>query len=60
MSLLKSEVQENAGYTELCFVNEGGCEVGVHAMMDIFGDDTTEGVLEVDSENAFNLLNREN
>ena len=55
----KSDVQESAGYTQLCAGHEGGCEVGVHAMMDIFGDDTTEGVLQVYAENAFNSLNRE-
>ena len=58
MSLLKPGVQESAGYTQLCPGHEGGCEVGVHAMMYIFGDDATEGVLQVDAENAFNWLNR--
>ena len=58
MSLLKSDVQKSAAYTQLCAGHEGGCEVGVYAMMDIFGDGATEGVLKVDAENAFNSLNR--
>ena len=43
---------------QLCGGHAGGCEVGVHAVMDMFNDDITEGVIQVDASNAFNSLNR--
>ena len=36
----------------------GGCEVGVHAVVDMFNDEDTEGVIQVDASNAFNSINR--
>ena len=37
----------------------GGCEVGVHAVVDMFNDEDTEGIIQVDASNAFNSINRQ-
>ena len=42
----------------MCAGQRAGCEAAVHAMREIFVDEGTEGILLVDSSNAFNSLNR--
>ena len=56
--LLKPELQEDAGDLQMCVGQQGGCEAGVHAMVDIFQDENTHGIIQVDANNAFNTLNR--
>ena len=56
--ILKSELQEDAGELQMCVGIEGGCEAGVHAMREIFQDDNTHGIIQVDANNAFNTINR--
>ena len=56
--VLKGELQEDAGELQMCVSQEGGCEAGVHAMCDIFQDDETHGIIQVDANNAFNTINR--
>ena len=42
-----------------CAYHEGGCEAAVRAMKEIQELDKTEAILLVDSENAFNTINRQ-
>ena len=56
--ILRSELQEDAGELQMCVGQAGGCEAGVHAMCEIFGDDDTHGIIQVDANNAFNTINR--
>ena len=42
----------------LCVGIESGVEANVHSMREIFAEDDTEGVIQVDANNAFNTLNR--
>ena len=58
MSILKSDIQISVGNTQVCAGHRRGCEVSVHALVDMFNDDETEGVIQVDASNAFNSLNR--
>ena len=58
MSVLKRDVQIRVGNLLLCRGHAGGCEVGVHAVVDLFNDDDAEGVVQVDASNAFNSINR--
>ena len=58
MSVIKQDVQVGVGNLQLCGGHEGGCEVGVHAVVDMFNDEDTEGVIQVDASNAFNSINR--
>ena len=57
-SILKKDVQVSVGNLQLCGGHVGGCEVGVHAVVDMFNDDDTEGVIQIDASNAFNSINR--
>ena len=56
--VIKSDVLEAAGTLQLCAKHEAGCEAAIHSMCRIFHDATTEAVLLVDANNAFNSLNR--
>ena len=57
-SVLKKDVQVSVGNLQLCGGHVGGCEVGVHAVVDMFNDADTEGVIQIDASNAFNSINR--
>ena len=46
------------GPSQLCVGQKSGCKAAVHALDDIFDEDSTDGVLLVDASNAFNCLNR--
>ena len=57
--VIKSDVLEAAFTLQLCAGHEAGtCEAAIHSMCRIFHDATTEAVLLVDANNAFNSLNR--
>ena len=58
MTIMKEDVLTGVGNLQLCGGHAGGCEVGVHALVDLFNDDDTEGVIQVDASNAFNSINR--
>ena len=59
MKIVKYDLQEAAGATQLCAGQEAGCEAAVHAMEQIFADEDTEAIILVDATNAFNCLNRQ-
>ena len=56
--VLKNEIRAAAGPLQVCAGQEGGSEAAVHALREIFELEETEGVLLIDAENGFNLLNR--
>ena len=57
--VIKSDVLEAACTLQLCAGHEAGtCEAAMHLMCRIFHDATTEAVLLVDANNAFNSLKR--
>jgi len=56
--VVKSDILEAAGCSQLCMGQQGGCEAAIHAMCEIYMNIDTEGVLLVDASNAFNSLNR--
>ena len=58
MSILKKDVQTGVGNLQLCGGHVGGCEVGVHAVVELFNEEDTEGVIQIDASNAFNSINR--
>ena len=57
LSIVELDVLEAAGSLQLCAGQDTGNEAAVHAMRAIFCDDSTEAVLLVDADNAFNCLN---
>ena len=56
--VLKPDLQEGAGELQMCVGQEGGCEAGVHAMSDMYEEEDTHGIIQVDANNAFNVINR--
>ena len=42
--VLKPDLQEDAGDLQMCVGQPGGCEAGVHAMRDIFQDESTHNL----------------
>ena len=51
-------MRDAAGGLQLCVNHEGGVEAGIHGMKEIYDDDETEGVIQVDANKAFNTINR--
>ena len=58
--VIKGDIQEAAGATQLCGGQIAGIEATVHAIRQIFSSENTEAILLVDASNAFNTLNRAN
>ncbi len=59
LHIVRDDIQEAAGVTQLCAGQKSGSEAAVHAIRKIFEDEQTEAVLETDATNAFNCLNRQ-
>ena len=56
--MLKSNILNVIGYQQLCAGLESACKVAVHAVVDLFEEDTTHGFIQIDASNAFNSINR--
>ena len=56
---MKTEVTRSVGSLQTCAGQDGGIEATIHAMREIFEEESTEAVLMVDASNAFNSVNRE-
>ena len=59
VKVLKPDLQDAAGELQMCVGQEGGCEAGVHAMHDMFQEENSHGIIQVDANNAFNVINRQ-
>ena len=59
LSVLKEDIQEAAGSSQLCAGQLSGCEVAVHSVQTLFGSPDTEAAMLVDATNAFNSLNHQ-
>ena len=58
LTVLRANILNVTGYQQLCTSLESGCEVAVHAVVDLFEEDTTHRFNRKDARNAFNLINR--
>ena len=58
MMLLKNDITHAAGALQLSAWQDAGVEAVAHAMHDIFSEENTEAVLLIDTENAFDSINR--
>jgi hypothetical protein len=59
MRAVKDEVMDSVGSLQTCAGQEGGIEATIHAMRELYSEDSTEAVLLVDASNAFNSVNRQ-
>ena len=55
---IRDDIIDAAGPLQTCAGLKSGIEASIHAMKDIFEEESTEALLLVDAENAFNKLNR--
>ena len=51
---IREDIIDAAGPLQTCAGLKSGIEASIHAMKNIFDEDSTEGLLLVDAENAFN------
>ena len=58
LTVLKSDILNVTCYQQLCAGLESGCEVAVNAVVDLFEEDTAHGFIHIDTNNAFNSINR--
>ena len=59
MSIVNNNVTKAVENLELCGGHYAGCEAAVHFMHGIFSTNETEAVLLIDTEHAFNSINRQ-
>ena len=53
----KTEMEQSSGPLQLAAGHMSGIDTATHSMRNFFNDSDSDGVLLVDAENAFNLLN---
>ena len=58
ISVIKPNMMACAGNLQLCAGQASGCEAAVHAISDIFEEQSTDALLLIDADNAFNSLDR--
>ena len=58
MSVFKKDVQAGGGCLQTCTGIRSGIEAAIHATAEAWQHSSTEGLLQIDAENAFNRLNR--
>jgi ribonuclease HI len=56
---IRQDIIDAAGPLQTCAGLKAGIEASIHAMRRVYEEETTEGILLVDAENAFNNLNRQ-
>ena len=57
LTVLMSDMLNFTGYQQLCTGLKSGCEVAVHAVVDLFEEDASYGFIQIGTSNAFNLIN---
>ena len=58
MTVLRRDITRAAGVSQVCAGHPSGCEAAIHALPKVFASMGTDAVLLVDTDNAFNRLNR--
>ena len=58
MYIAKKDVKDAAESLQVCAGQKAGSEGAIHAIYDGYQQDETEAVLLVDTDNAFNSINR--
>ena len=58
MAVTGEKVREAVGALQLCAGHPVGVESAIHAMRGFLNDDSSDGILLIDADNAFNRVNR--
>ena len=58
IKLLRSDIIEAAGPLQTCAGLKSGIEASIHSAKRLWADESTEAIIQVDADNAFNRLNR--
>ena len=58
MTVFKSDIQAAGGCLQTCTGIRSGIEAAIHAATDAWQMSSTEAMVQVDADNAFNRLNR--
>ena len=58
VGLLREDIVEAAGPLQTCAGLKSGIEASIHATKRLWDETTTEAIIQVDADNAFNRLNR--
>ena len=58
MTIVKPDILDATGYSQLCAGQEAGCEIAVHTVTDLYECDDTHGFIQIDASNAFNSIKR--
>ena len=56
--IFRDDIKSVTSPLQLCAGTISGCEAAIHAIRDLYNNETTEAILLVDATNAFNTLNR--
>jgi hypothetical protein len=59
IGVLKADIQDTAGPLQTCAGLRSGIEASIHATRRIWQHESTEALIQVDADNAFNRLNRQ-
>ena len=60
LTILRDELIQQAGSLQSCAGVKGEIEANIHAMKELYDEEESQGMIQVDASNAFNQLNREN
>ena len=58
MAVTGEKVRESVGALQLCAGHPVGVESAIHGMRSFLDDDSSDGILLIDADNAFNRVNR--
>ena len=57
-NIIKEDIVMSAGNLQLCGGQKSGAEIAIRAATELFEDDASHGILQIDANSAFNSLNR--
>ena len=58
IATLKDDISKCGGSIQLCAGQKSGNEIAIHSANDLFIEDDSQGLLQIDADNAFNSINR--
>ena len=59
LCLLSDDIHAATGPLQLCAGHIAGCEAAIHAVNEMFNQQTSDAMLLVDASNTFNTINRQ-